>query len=137
MASSDFDPKRTVLLSKQVITSATAHQFDAPSPRQFEGTAELNVHAPEHVTVTTDANQQGWVVISRTWNRNWHGWVDGKPAPLYQANGVHCAVPMPAGTHLLELRYVDRAFQLSALVSAIAWAGSLGGLVLPRRKRRA
>ena len=57
------------------------------------------------------------------------------PAPLLRANVAFQAVQVPAGRHQLHFFYQDRAFQLGATISGLAWIASLSVLLILRRKR--
>ena len=60
----------------------------------------------------------------------WRAWVNGKPAPIYRANGYACAVPIPAGESTVEFRYWSSASAWGMAISCtfLALVGILIGL---------
>ena len=63
------------------------------------------------------------LVISQAWYPGWRAYVDGQPAPLLRADYAIKAVPVPAGHHVVQLR-----FQSGSWARGL-WLG-LVGLVL-------
>lgn len=78
----------------------------------------------------------GWLVINGTYDEGWTAMVDGTPSPVVRANGLVRAVQVPAGTHIVTLRYAP----LDGIVTRWLWAlGLLVSLmlfVLPMRPTR-
>ena len=86
------------------------------------------------VEIEADCPVPSVVVIAQTFYHNWQASVDGHRIPLLRANYAFQAVQVPQGTHKIELRYVDRAFEIGVGVSIVAWVGCLlGGLRRPHR----
>jgi hypothetical protein len=111
------DAKSLVTISHQIIARVLNSKF-------------------ENRTVDIEAEAAGpsLVVIAQTYYHNWRASVDGQPAPLLRANLALQAVQIPAGKHHIQLFYQDRAFELGAAVSGLAWLGSLSALLFLRRK---
>jgi len=63
----------------------------------------------------------GFVVFSETWYPGWEAQVDGQIVPLYRADYLFRAVPVPAGTHEVTLRYRPREVLWGAVLSVLAW----------------
>lgn len=76
------------------------------------------------------------LVLAEAWAPGWVAEIDGVRAPVYPADVVARAVPWPAGTHRMTMRYEPPEVDLGAAISAAA-AGlvALGGLVEARRRR--
>jgi uncharacterized membrane protein YfhO len=72
---------------------------------------------PQRVDIEVEASEPSLVVVAQTWYHNWRAYVDGRPAPLLQANHAFQAFQVPAGRHHVRLAYEDRAFQFGAAVS--------------------
>jgi uncharacterized membrane protein YfhO len=62
-------------------------------------------------------------------DRNWSATVDGRPAPVLLTDYLMQGVPVPAGTHTVDLTYRDRALGVGLLASGGAWLVFLGILV--------
>jgi Bacterial membrane protein YfhO len=90
--------------------------------------------ATQSVTADVEATEPSLVVVVQTYYHNWHVYVDGQPTPLLRANYAFQAFQVPAGEHKIHLAYEDRAFEIGAAISGIAWLGSFSALLLLRRR---
>ncbi len=86
------------------------------------------------VDAEVEAAEPSLVVVAQTYYHNWRAEIDGQPAKLLRANVAFQAVQIPAGRHRLHLRYEDRAFEIGAPISLIAWLGSLTAVFTLRRR---
>jgi hypothetical protein len=85
----------------------------------------------------------GLLLISEMAAPGWQARVDGRPVPVYPANGGLQAVPVPAGTHRLELQYLPTsvvagsAISVATLLLAALWAvwATRGSWIFLRRRR--
>ena len=68
----------------------------------------------------------GFVVLVDTWDPGWQATVDGEPATVLRANLALRAVAVPAGEHLVEMRYRPRSVLVGAGFSGVATALLLG-----------
>ena len=57
--------------------------------------------------------------------------LDGRPAAVLRANGKHRAVAVPAGRHVVELRYHPPRLRLGLALTAMAAAGCLAAWLRP------
>jgi hypothetical protein len=77
------------------------------------------------------------VLIRNVYDPNWHATVDGRPAPLYPADGLIQGVPVSGGHHVIELDYDDPSTGYGLLGSALslgALLGVAGALSFHRRR---
>ncbi|CAI2719529.1 YfhO family protein [Nitrospina watsonii] len=107
----DFDPRRAVLLDTPV-----AFQ---PSER-FDGTVQSIEYSPNHVTVRTRQEGNGFLVLLDSYFPGWSVQVDGKPATLLRANHFFRAVSLKSGKHLLHFKYVPEGLVWGQAVSFLA-----------------
>lgn len=127
LADSNFDGSKMVFIApedRQLMTitnSAAARVFSS----KFQNS---------RVDIEVDSPAPSVVVIAQTFYHDWHASVDGQTVPLLRANFAFQAVQVPQGRHQIVLRYIDRAFELGAALSVVAWAGCLAGLYLQKRK---
>ncbi len=127
----DFDPLReVVLVGARAGPAGTGHAA---------GSVAWRVDEPEDVALEVRRPSAGYLVLTDLHATEWVATVDGEPAALLRANGVFRAVPVPAGTHEVRLRYVPRLVYASAASSAAAGAAGLLLLALTgvRASRRA
>jgi uncharacterized membrane protein YfhO len=60
------------------------------------------------------------VVVAQAFYHPWRAFVDGKTVPLWRANYAFQSLEVPAGSHQVELRYVDKNFLAGCLISMTA-----------------
>jgi hypothetical protein len=108
----DFRPDEAVLLEEG--PGGEAGGFVAREAR-------LVVDEADRVVVETRGG--GWLVLADAFYPGWRAFVDGRPAPLYRADGVLRAVPLGPGAHRVEFRYEPAPFRTGLWVSGLAWAG--------------
>jgi hypothetical protein len=106
----DFDGGKMVFLPPEVKSLVTVTNQTAVRvlSSQFK---------TQRADIEVEAAEPSLVVVAQTWYHNWRAYVDGRPAPLLQANHAFQAVQVPAGRHSIRLAYEDRAFQFGAAVS--------------------
>jgi hypothetical protein len=115
------DPSRTV-----VVPDSDVFRFGAlsqPATSAELGTVELLSWSPNEVRVRTIASRPAALVITETYWPDWKAGVDGKAQPLVRADGLFRAVPVPAGSHEIQMKIVPSLLYLGGALS-------LGGLLL-------
>ena len=83
---------------------------------------------PTYLAFDVEAKADGVLVISQAFYPGWRAAVDGRPAELFPVNGILQGVGVPAGRHLVVVRYDLLSWHLG-LVSS-----TLGGLTFSRRR---
>lgn len=132
MLNGGFDPRRDVIVDKRVFPPENAAEVDSAKPDDFKGTATVTWHRPEKLTIRTNANDQGWLVVSMTWDKSWTARVDGRRVELARGNGPHCAIPLPPGRHEVQLSYTPAHYGLGAAISGASLLLCLVGLMWRR-----
>jgi hypothetical protein len=128
LTQSDFDGSKIVFLPPEAksfvtVTSGTSARV---TDSHFEN---------QNVDAGIEAAEPSLVVVSQTYYHDWHAYVDGHETPLLRANHAFQAIQVPAGRHQIRLVYEDRAFEIGAAVSIVAWLGCLiCSFRLPGRK---
>jgi Bacterial membrane protein YfhO len=120
LASSGFDPRRTVYLPVEARRLVTVTRSAPARILQADFT-------DRRVRITVKAEAPSLVVIAQTYYHLWRATVDGRPAPLLRANFGFQAVQAPAGTHRVDLVYVDPNLRAGAVVSGLTLLGCLVG----------
>jgi len=80
-----------------------------------------------HLSATVNAPVAGYVFLSEPFYPERKAFVDGQEVTAVKANLAFTAVPVPAGSHRLELRYVPSSFRLGVGISVltlIVWIGA-------------
>jgi hypothetical protein len=75
------------------------------------------------LTVAVEAPRAGIVFFSEPFYRERRAWVDGIAVTPLKVNLAFVAVPVPAGSHSIEIRDDGRAFRAGAAISLATLAG--------------
>ncbi len=105
-----FDPLKEVLLSEAV---------DFQPSTNFEGQVEEVSYRPNHVTVKTNQQGNGFLVLNDSWFPGWTVKVDGEEKPILKANHFYRAVQLGPGEHTLEFDYFPDGFKGGLIVSSV------------------
>ncbi|GIV62238.1 MAG: hypothetical protein KatS3mg044_1104 [Rhodothermaceae bacterium] len=131
-----FDPARTALL---------------PAPIDFETTpidststvrVELVRHTPREIVFEVETDAPRLLVVGEVYYpAGWKAEVDDAPVPIYRANHLLRAVPVPAGRHTVRMRFDPASHTVGVWVAGASTAFVYGGIVLllglAWRRRRA
>ncbi len=129
LASRQVDPRRTVLLEQQPPSLAPVADPSADK-------AEITSYEAERIELQTSTGAEGMLVVSEVYYPAWKAYVDGRPVPVYVANTVLRAVPVPAGDHIVELRYESTALRAGIALSLLAYLTLAALCVAALRRRR-
>ena len=83
------------------------------------------------VRAETRADATSLLVVSMNRSAGWTATVDGRSAPLVSVDGALLGVFVPAGDHVVRLRYMPKSFVVGATVTGIALAAAVVALVVP------
>jgi hypothetical protein len=120
-----FDPLKEVLLSE-----AIAFQ---PSDK-FRGQVEQVDYQPNHVTLKTRQEGNGFLVLNDTFFPGWTVTVDGEERKILKANHYYRAVQLGPGEHTLEFDYFPEGFREGLIVTGVTPVLGLVGYVFWRRR---
>jgi hypothetical protein len=110
--------------------------YAAPPPmEQCEGDTVRHFERNVDSTVTiVDMKCRGMVVMSERDAPGWKAWVDGRPAPIYDAYTLLRGVVVGQGTHRVETRYRPVSVVAGAFATVAAFVGALVLWVEGRRR---
>jgi hypothetical protein len=129
LASGAVDPWTTALLE-------TTPPEIAPSAEGGVNEAAIVTEQPEllRVSVTTDA--PGLLILSETYDPGWNAYIDGEPVELLTANYLLRAVPVPAGSSTVELRYEPREMKFGLAISGLTALLLFPAFIFAVRRRK-
>jgi hypothetical protein len=95
---------RTDFLNGEVdVIEAFGRDLPGSSP---DGKAEMIRYAPETVEVRVDTPAPAVLVLLDAFDAGWRATLeDGQEVPIFRANGIARAVPVPGGSHTVTFRY--------------------------------
>ena len=131
LSDQQIDPRATALLADADALPSLA----LPEQPWKESVA---VSDPDSDTVQLHASLQsdGMVVVSEAYASGWNAYVDGVKTPVYLTDGVLRSVAVPAGDHIVELRYEPKSLTIGLWISGIAGLAMLAALALALWERR-
>jgi hypothetical protein len=110
----DFDPR-----TEAVVEAPVEMEGNAPS---------ADVHVREYsargFTVETEASVPAFLVTSETAYPGWNAWVDGEARTPVMTNAAFRGLPVPAGRHVVRMRFDP------AILSRSAWVTLAAGVML-------
>jgi hypothetical protein len=71
----------------------------------------------DHVQITAAANSPGILVLNDSWHPNWSVTVDGAPGYIGRVDETFRGVVLPAGRHVVEMRYAPRSLTAARGIS--------------------
>ena len=111
-------PQQTALIEEDPGITPDANAQEAGTVQK------LDYHARQgYVKLQVNAPGQRLLVVSQNHHPHWQAFVNGEQKPLIRANYLWTAVAIPAGEHIVELRYHD------PIVATTRWI-TFGGITI-------
>jgi hypothetical protein len=116
LAGTNFNPRVEVYLPSDArnIVTATNAAIVQISAEKFSSS---------EIDAVVDASAPTVLVAAQSYYHPWHAYVDGTSVSLFRANSAFQAIAIPQGKHRVRLIYQDRAFEIGATISMVAWLG--------------
>jgi len=128
----DFEPRRVALLEvpEEELPNVGAGTWPSNS-------ALVRATSDGRMVIDTSARAPSFLVVSESYFPGWQALVDGKAAKVYQTDYILLGVPVPAGSHHVEMHYSAPGAKYGALVSLVTLCAmlSLAGYSLKRRRQ--
>jgi hypothetical protein len=129
-----------LLSSGKVPEDAVVLTRPGPTAAGRPGTVTVDADGTDSITTKVHAQGAGYLVVADADQVGWKASVDGKPADLVPADQGLVAVPVPAGTHTVVVRYDLAAGRagtvLSIVVAVFLVVICLGEWLWQRRRSR-
>jgi uncharacterized membrane protein YfhO len=84
----------------------------------------------DSMRLSTTTSAPGILVVSDAYDSNWKAYVDGDEVDILVADYALRGIPIPAGNHVVEMRYESLTLRFGLLISAIFAMLALGIAVL-------
>jgi uncharacterized membrane protein YfhO len=97
-----IDPRNVALVEKKDASFVPATSF------KTDGTINLTLYKPNHLTYSSDANNPSFAIFSEIYyrgNKDWKAYIDGKETNHVQADFVLRGLAIPAGKHTIEFKF--------------------------------
>ena len=124
-------PHRQILLYPDTI-SFTLPTLTASLPASSL-TSTIKEWAPGDIRIGVEGRDSStaYLLVSENWYPDWKATVDGRPAPVYQADGSLLSVPLPPGAAEVVLHFDSAGYRLGKVVSLFSLLLALGLGALP------
>ncbi|MDI6840295.1 MAG: YfhO family protein [bacterium] len=132
LKSTEFDPRTIVLIEEEPSTIQNLELRIQNSEK-----VKIVGYTPNKITIETELEAPGFLVLSENWHSDWKVYVDGKESKLYVADYALRAVQLDEGEHKVEFIYDSPYFKIGATLSFISFLFLLGviGFWVRTRKR--
>ena len=126
------DPARACVLEADRPVPALAE----PAPTRPD-VVRLLEREGARLRLEVEAARPGVLVIREAWSRGWRATLDGDPVPVWPADVLFRAVPVPAGRHTLAMHYTAPGRAAGAWITRATLALlALAGLGCAARRLR-
>jgi hypothetical protein len=104
----------------------------APAASGRDGHVRVTRDDTDSLAISVDAQGAGYVEIADDMQHGWKAAIDGRPAPLLDADHALVAVATPAGHHEIRVWYHPKGFKGGVLISLVSVLLTLAALVSSR-----
>ncbi|MFN7974701.1 MAG: YfhO family protein [Acidobacteriota bacterium] len=98
------------------------------------GDVVVREDGPARIRLRVRLDRDGVLVVTERWEPAWRAAIDGRPAPVNQADGMFLAIPLAGGEHEVELRYVPQLERAALWICALFWIGAACAPILARSR---
>ncbi|HSA84182.1 MAG TPA: YfhO family protein [Patescibacteria group bacterium] len=107
--SDTFDPKKTVLVEKNIPYHSTKEQLTS--------TIRIETLAENSVTINTTTSTDSLLVLLDNYYPGWNAYIDGNQTPVYRANYTFRTIVLPKGEHTVIFRYQPDSAKIGLMIS--------------------
>ena len=119
----ELDTRGELVLTDEDVGAIAPERRMAHAPRKA---AQLERRTLSSVRFSVDAPAAGYLVVNETWFAGWHATVDDRPAAILRGNVIMQAVEVPAGRHVVEVRFRPGYVLYPLALALVAWIAALG-----------
>jgi len=122
-----FDIHKTLLISESPGIAST--------PPSITDTAILTNFSENELLVTTHTSAPAMLLVNDLFYPAWHAYVDGNPVKIVRAFTSLRSIPVPTGTHRVEMKYESSAFEAGWKITLGMLVITILGLVFGRKQK--
>jgi hypothetical protein len=129
-ADQEYEALATTDLNRTAIVDRRFEEQLTPDLKHgnARGRVELTSYRPNHMIYKVSAERRSLAVFSEVYyGEHWHATIDGEPVDHLRANYILRALPVDAGEHTVEFRFVFKPYETGIRISM---AGSILVLLL-------
>ena len=116
-----IEEARTVLFAQDFDPLAVATVENGPAlQEQGQGQLQVLSYGPNRVRFGVQTSAPALLVLSDMFYPGWRGWVDGQATAIYKTDGIFRGVLVPAGQHVVEMRFFPRGLGRGLTAAAFA-----------------
>jgi hypothetical protein len=133
MRDPDFDPFRQAVIAApagvEPVMPARLDAAQAGVPAVI-----FEDYQAESMRLRVQTPAAGYLVITDTFYPGWQASVNGQPAPIYRADVLFRAIPVPEGESEVLLEYTPSWWPGVLMIGSLGWLGVLLGWFAARRR---
>lgn len=121
-ASATEELEKTCSLNTRITAVIDTTKFDVGGIIAPDTAASINLVelTPKYLKYQSHASGNGLVVFSEIFYPGWEATIDGQPAKMLRADYILRALEVPAGDHVIELRFKPKAYTIGNTVTTVA-----------------
>lgn len=104
--------------------------------RPLQASVKVSQFLPNYLKLQVEADRNAFLVIQQAFFPGWQLYIDGKPHRIFRTNLTLRGVAVPAGNHVVEMRFMPVSFIVGALVSVLFWLFACSSEIVSRLRRR-
>jgi hypothetical protein len=123
--------------TKVIVDQEPEVSIDTNLWESFIDTVECQVaikfYEINEITLSVQTSENGILVLSEVYYPNWKVFVDGVEKTMLRCDYSLRGVAIEKGNHTVVFKYIDKDFQLGAIITLFAFAIVVGGFIKSRK----
>jgi len=99
-------------------------------------TTQIKSYDINEITLSVETSENGILVLSEVYYPNWKVFVNDVEKPMLRCDYSLRGVAIEKGNHTVVFKYIDKDFQLGAVITLFALAIVIGGFIADRYKTK-
>jgi hypothetical protein len=120
------------IITKIIIDQEPEIPIDTNSTNIDKYNINITSYQINEIILSVETNENGILVLSEVYYPNWKVFVNDVEKPMLRADYSLRGVALEKGNHVVVFKYVDKDFQLGAIIALFALAMVVGGFILVR-----